>query len=94
MYRPTGVTYAPKWSDLCTRPITWVPYAPRISGVTSAPVKSKVRWAYEERADFGPPVEAASTTHDTGGDQRSAYVLTREAMVPAEGTEQMSQDVS
>ena len=52
----SGVTYAQ------TRQITWVPYAPRIRGVTSAPVQSKVRWAYEERADFGPPVEAASTT--------------------------------
>ena len=48
----SGVTYAQ------TRPITWVPYAQKIGGVTSAPVKSKVSGAYEERADFGPPVEA------------------------------------
>ena len=54
-----GVTYAQ------TRQIAWVLYAPRISRVTSAPVKSKVRWAYEERADFSPPVEAASTTTST-----------------------------
>ena len=57
-----GVTHASKWGDLCTRPITWAPYAPRISGVTYAPANSKVRWAYEERADFSPAVEAALTT--------------------------------
>ena len=44
MPEATGVSFDNKWGDLRTRPITWVPYAPRISGVTSAPVKSKVRW--------------------------------------------------
>ena len=42
--KATGVTYDNKWGDLCTHPITWVPYAPTINGVTYAPVKSKVRW--------------------------------------------------
>ena len=63
MYRPTGFTYDNRWGDLCTdKPDNLGSLEPKISGVTSAPVRSKVRWAYEERADFGPPVEAASTT--------------------------------
>ena len=65
MYKATGVTYDNKWGDLCTHPITWVPYAPRITGVTYAPVQSKARWAYEERADFSSRVEAESTATPT-----------------------------
>ena len=45
MYKATGVTFDNKRVTYARiRQITWVPYAPRISGVTSAPVKSKVRW--------------------------------------------------
>ncbi len=45
MYKATGVTFDTKWVTYAqTRQITWIPYAPRISGVTSALVKSKVRW--------------------------------------------------
>ena len=44
MPKATGVSFDNKWGDLRTHPITWVPYAQKISGVTSATVKSKVRW--------------------------------------------------
>ena len=65
MPKATGVTYDNHWGDLCTHPITWVPYAPGITGVTYAPVQSKARWAYEERVGFSPPIAAASTATPT-----------------------------
>ena len=44
MYRPTGFTYDNRWGDLCTdKPDNLGSLEPKISGVTSAPVRSKVR---------------------------------------------------
>ena len=63
----SGVTYAQ------TRQITWVPYAQGKTGAISAPMKSKVRWGYEEGADFSPPIEAASTTSSTSPIQTDDY---------------------
>ena len=36
---------------ICTQPMTWAPYAPRIRWVTYAPMKSKVRCAYLDETD-------------------------------------------
>ena len=44
MYKANDVTYDNKYGDLCTHAITWVPYAPRISGFTNDQIRAEVAY--------------------------------------------------